>query len=434
MANVTFTPFLNDKANDAGLHLVMIRITYQRKHKYFGTSVYVSRKYFNEKASAEKQNWILRGHNGHETANGMIAAYLEKGKNAVKSLVQIGEPYTVDQIKRRIENADSDSFDAYLVGRVAHYKARKQNGTARNTEAVLKCVRGYLGRDNFNLADLTRSAIESLETWMLNRPTRRNPEGMHRNTVSEYLRRLHQHIQEFIVQNKLPDSMDPLRGTSLPSVPTNRLRLTTAELRVMGELELRPDKLPYHVRNIYLASYYLHGIRGGDIVMARVSQLHGGWQMVDGVAKHQYRFSFVSDKSEKGKTVIIDDRILPMLLQYTEGKQPDDFLFPFLKAKHKEMPFYLLKEKASAQVSYINKLLKKIAEDIGVPSEKMTIHTARHTFAEHVLDATGDIRLVQLTLQHSKIGTTERYTSGFKQQYADKANVIYRPEKTGTSD
>jgi integrase/recombinase XerD len=58
--------------------------------------------------------------------------------------------------------------------------------------------------------------------------------------------------------------------------------------------------------------------------------------------------------------------------------------------------------------TYIHKMIKKCCQKAGV-SEKASSHWLRHSHASHAIDKGCNLRLLQESLGHSKLETTEKY-------------------------
>jgi site-specific recombinase XerD len=103
-------------------------------------------------------------------------------------------------------------------------------------------------------------------------------------------------------------------------------------------------------------------------------------------------------KRARDRYVPLPDRLREFLREYwRQTRPPGPFLFPGAKPGRPISPH-----------SVRNALAKGIRKS-GI-KKRIKMHTLRHSFATHLLEAGTDIRVIQALLGHASIRTTARYT------------------------
>jgi len=101
-------------------------------------------------------------------------------------------------------------------------------------------------------------------------------------------------------------------------------------------------------------------------------------------------------KGRKDRIVPLSPVLLSILRAYCRDAHPKRMLFP---GKDPKLPI---------SATSIRKILRKAVLIAGI-KKAVTMHTLRHTFATHHLEAGTDLRTLQLVMGHSSLKTTSRY-------------------------
>jgi integrase/recombinase XerD len=175
---------------------------------------------------------------------------------------------------------------------------------------------------------------------------------------------------------------DSMRLAIPPRKKINQLPeiLSTEELEHLFASAANPK------HRMVLMTTYSGGLRVSEVVRLKVADIHSERMMI----------RVEQGKGKKDRYTILSKRLLKELRIYWTMYRPPLCLFP---AKDPSKPMHI----GSAQkIYYTAKKRAKITRGKG-------IHTLRHCFATHMLEAGEDVRTIQTLLGHSSILTTMVY-------------------------
>jgi len=147
------------------------------------------------------------------------------------------------------------------------------------------------------------------------------------------------------------------------------------------------DAVPNLKSRVALTTAYAAGLRVSEVARLKIADIDSR-RMVIRVEQ---------GKGGKDRYVMLSPQLLRILRRYYQLEQPRHWLFA---GRDRSRPL-------SSEVLHAACRSAGAAATLG---KRVTVHTLRHSFATHLLEAGTDIRIIQALLGHSNVSTTVLYT------------------------
>jgi len=435
----TFNLELNNKATKKKTYTIFLRITQNKKHIRKKTTVEVkSKRDFNPKA--KPGSWIRTSEPNHKVWNDALEKEIEDAKKSYRNLKNSGLA-TKELIKSKIISSDaSPSFLEFAKGRTqdifdkgGYRNYKKYNGFCNKLEAYLNT----LHKRDILFSEVTTSFLGKFENYLFTLFNARDSKAkLHPSTISLTIRIFKTLINRSISERIITPEMNPFLGfTYTKTIASTKDKLDISEITAIEGLDYEKDTLIWHCRNYFLFSFYMAGIRAGDLMQLR-------WNNITPDGRLEYRMG----KNKKDRSIKLHEKAIDIIRHYQkEDISPTDYIFPLLdssapyaKAVSEEQKATLpikiiikLTDSISSKNALINKYLKKIANKAEI-NKNISFHISRHSFAKIAKDKGVDNSHLKMLLGHSNIKVTEVYMGNFDTEVTDAVmNTIFEePQDT----
>lgn len=426
--STTFNYELGNKPTRKSTYKIYLRITHDRKHTRIVSSIEVKNiKDFNPKA--KQGNWIRTSEANYKVWNSVLETEIENARKVFRELKENGN-ITLDFFKRALTKSEkTPSFLEYartrttdILNEGGYRNYKKYNGFCNKLEKFIL----YNKKKDLLFDELNTPLIAQFENFLHAQRNERNSNAkLHPNTIAVILNIFKSIVNRSItVDKKISPEKNPFLGYKYDREKSSpKEKLDEEEIKKIEELELAEGTLLWHCRNYFLFSFYLAGIRAGDLIQLR-------WSNVTNEGRLEYRMS----KNKKDRSILLHQKALKILKYYFKDTlKPSDFIFPLLDNNapyayadtfdktitlSKEMVIKLYTD-VGTKNSLINKYLKKIALKAGI-AKNISMHISRHSFSKIAKDKKVDNNHLKNILGHSNIKITETYMGEFDHSETDK--------------
>jgi site-specific recombinase XerD len=246
---------------------------------------------------------------------------------------------------------------------------------------------------------LRRFAPKTQEAYIaavagLARYYKQSPEKISKQMIQDYL--LHLMQEKKLSWNSCNVAVSGLRffythalgmDSVFLSIPPRKSDSTLPEIFSTEELEKLFSALTNQKHRVLLMTTYAAGLRVSEVVGLKITDIDSNRMMI----------RVEQGKGRKDRYTILSRRLLEELRIYWRMYRPSVWLF--YSGKKTKLPL---------SVSSLQRVYNQ-AKDKAAITKGKGIHTLRHCFATHLLEAGVDLRTIQMLMGHSSIMTTMGY-------------------------
>ena len=191
-------------------------------------------------------------------------------------------------------------------------------------------------------------------------------------------------------------------------IPPRRKPSKLPEILSHQELERLFASANLPKQRVLLMTTYAAGLRLSEVVALKLTDLDSQRRMI----------RVEQAKGKKDRYTILSPKLLEELRLYWKMYRPTHYVFPSKDPKRAIDPGHVQK------IYYQAKAKAGIQKGLG-------IHTLRHCFATHLLEAGVDLRTIQMLMGHTSITTTMRYLQVRRQHldaHASQFDLLRLPD------
>jgi integrase len=398
--------------NKADKYPVKLRVTYQRKRKYYA----IKGEHYTEKEFEIIRNPENRGKKKEKRKK--FEGIEDRAVNVIDNVLN---DFTFDAFEREYltHKKQETSVQSYFEAKATELDENNKIQTATLYRATLKSLKEFDSKITFD--KITPAYLKKYEKWMLekgklnrgNSNKSKLNKGNSYTSVGIYMRNL-KHIVNRARKNRLivdyPFGKKEDGKYQIPDSKNTKKALTINDIEKLFNYQTE-IKNEYLALQYWIFSYLCNGMNMVDIANLKYSN------MDDNYIKF-YRQKTIDTTKEKKPIRVL---LVPESLAIIKGignkeTEPENYIFPIFKNDFSEIEKH---NRLKQHIKQTNKYMRRIAAEIGI-DEKITTYYARHSYSTILKRSGAPIEFISEQLGHQNTKVTQNYLDSFEDEQIAK--------------
>ena len=392
-----------DKVHVDGKHPVLLRISFNRKSKYYvlkGEGITLA---------CEEQNWnsTLGRYNRNKELNQFLDQYV---LNSLKAKV-----FRAREVLRELESVDFTfvAFENKYFGRYDRQKVisyfdhlieklteEGRLGSANSYKDTRNRIIEF--KSNIYFQDLDYRFLEKFEKHL-------QTKGNSVNSIGIYMRTLRAVFNKAIADDLVKEDLYPFKKYKIKSGSTSKRALSKDEIVNIINYKAKKGTRKWHSLNLFTFSYLTRGMNLKDMALLTWKKNILGDKIV------YVRARTTNTKKTLDPHIIkIEPDIDKILKRYPKK---NEYVFPILDSG---LTNSTIRHRIKNTLKKISSDLTEIATELKIDSaDQITHYWARHTYATTLKRSGISTAIISEALGHSSEATTKAYLDKFEQTEID---------------
>lgn len=378
--------FINKHSpNSKGACSISVRITYNRKKRYYPTGISLSIEDY-KKAMGERPRKELKE----------ISMKLKKFEEKAHDILKDMSNFSWEKFENKFytNREASKNIETKYNQFINDYKKWDNWGTASNYQCSINSLKKF--KSNLTYEDITPNFLREYEKEMLRA-------GKSKATVGIYLRPLRAIFLSAVADGQISSDMIPFglkrKGYEIPIVRKTKKSIQKELVKKIFDYKPLNNQTALH-RDYWMFMYLCNGMNTKDMCLLKYGNIHGD------IIEYVREKSINTKKEEIPIKVWLQPEVRGIIERWgNKNISPNTYIFNHLNDE-------LTKERKRKIVQNLSKQIKtymiKICTILEIPNS-VTVQTARHTFSNILRKSGASTLLIRDSLGHSSIKTTEHY-------------------------
>jgi integrase len=386
----------------SGLYPIYLRVTIDRKSKFYSTPFSCKLNEWNE-----KQGEFNSKFRNNLTFNKTLRKIKDDATDILDFLEKDYGSYNLILFDKYYSKKDDKElgFVGLFEKEIEIFQQNGQISYCRSMKDALKALKKFKKNiETYKFENIDYQFLTEFENFMRKR-------GAQDGGIGVYMRNIRTIYNKAINFKIVQPQYYPFKDYKISKFKKRKVRKALTEDEFQKLLEFEVEKMPA-VKNalyLYIFSYYARGMNFTDLAELK-------WSDLDNL-----QFTYTRNKTDVNLKIKLPEKpIIKEILDFYKIYRPYNtpYIFPILMKSMKDYSDEELKNRKYNVINYYNKKLKEIFKFLEI-EKNITFYTARHTFATTALRNNVNINIIKQSLGHKRLSTTENYLDDFKESEVD---------------